>query len=258
MRFVTTALGDRVAFDLHGSGEAPAVLFVQSARLDRTTDPNPTQTARLLAERGFRAAVHDHVGRGDSIAPGPISADREIAAIKAVADELGGPVILVGHSSGCALAMMAATEVDRLAGLVFWEAPLGQFQGGAVRWWKVVRRQIADGALEDAVSAYMIGMPEEWLEEIRRAPAYPDIVLTWMPDGTALAEVESKGTAAFLKGVAVPVLALVGTDTFPGMTEAAEMIARSTPNGTTEKLRGAWHEWDPTAMTDRLAEMLTP
>ena len=266
MRFATTSLGDRVAFDLHGAaeapgagaGQAPAALFVQGAALGRANDPIPTLTARLLAERGFRAAVHDRVGRGDSAASGPISVDREIAAITAVADDLGGPVILVGHSSGCALALMAASKIDRLAGLVLWEAPLGQFPGGAELWWAQVHRQIIDGALEEAVSTYMVDMPEEWLEEVRRAPAYPDIVLTWIPDGTALATVESKGSAMFLDEVGVPVLALVGTDTFPGMPEAAEAIARSTPNGIAEKLQGAWHEWDPAAMADRLAEMLRP
>ena len=187
---------------------------------------------------------------------GPISIEREIAAIVAISDRLGGPVVLVGHSSGCALAILAANEITNLAGLVLFEAPLGQFPGGATRWWETVRAHIDAGELKDAVESYMVDMPEEWLEELQRSPAYPDVVHSWIPDGTALAAVESKGPDVYLGSLAVPVLAVTGTETFPGMVRAASLISSATPHGSVEDVRGRWHSWDANAMAQRIAKLL--
>lgn len=252
MNVVTTAAGDRVAFDRHGPEGAPAVLFISGAGPTRADDPTTTRTAQLLAERGRQASVHDRVGRGDSAVEGPIELERELLAIEALAEELGAPVVLVGHSSGCAIAMLAAPRIDALAGLVLWEAPIGQFDGGAPAWWDVVTSHLDAGRREDAVAAYMTGMPPEWLEELRRSPEYPDLVNSWIPDGTALAQVERAGLEATLRDVAEPVLAVVGSETFPGMADTASAIAGAARNGVAEEMVGAWHSWDPESMATRL------
>lgn len=256
MNAVETAAGDRVGFDRYGPKGAPAVLFLSGAGPTRADDPTTTDTARLLGERGVQACVHDRVGRGDSAADGPIGLERELAAIEALARELGGPVTLVGHSSGCAIAVCAASRVEKLAGLVLWEAPIGQFDGGAPAWWKSVAAHIAAGRLEDAVAAYMVGMPAEWLDELRQSPDYPHLVLSWIPDGEALVRVERDGLETSLRGRMEPVLALVGAETFPGMPETAAAIAAAAPNGSHEELAGAWHDWEPEAMAARLARFV--
>ena len=234
---VVTAAGDRVVFDRHGAAGAPAALFIAGAGPTRADDPVTTATARLLAERGFQALVHDRVGRGESVAAGRIPLERELDAIAALAETAGGPVVLVGHSSGCAIAMLAASRVERLAGLALWEAPLGQFADGAPAWWAEVERHLEAGELE-------------------QSPDYPGLVQSWVPDGTALAEVEAAGAAASLGALEVPVLAVVGTETFPGMASAADAIAAAAPRGASEELAGAWHSWEPEAMAARLAVML--
>ena len=253
---ITTPAGDRVTLDNYGPTGAPAVLFIAGAGPTRAGDPVTSQTAALVAERGFQASVHDRVGRGDSAAEGAISLERELQAIEAIATELAGPVVLVGHSSGCAIAIEAASRVERLAGLVLWEAPIGQFTGGAPGWWATVDTAIAEDRLEDAVAAYMVDMPPEWIEGLKQSPVYPDLVNSWVPDGTALANVESVGLEAALKDVTVPVLAVVGSETFPGMTETADRIAAAAPNGTSETVTGAWHSWDAEAMAARLVDFL--
>ncbi|GAA1780296.1 alpha/beta fold hydrolase [Agromyces lapidis] len=253
---VLTRTGDRVVFDRHGTAGGPAALFIQGAGPTRADDPVTTETARLLAERGFQALVYDRVGRGDSAAAGPIPLERELDAIAALAESAAGPVVLVGHSSGCAIAMLAASRVERLAGLVLWEAPLGQFADGAPAWWAEVERHLDAGELEQAVAAYMVDMPPEWLEQLKGSPDYPALVLSWIPDGRALAAVESSGAAASLGALEVPVLAVVGTETFPGMSAAADAIAAAAPRGISEELAGAWHSWDPEAMAARLAVLL--
>ncbi|GAA2449672.1 alpha/beta fold hydrolase [Agromyces soli] len=256
MDTITTASGDRVAFDRYGEAGRPAVLFIQGAGPTRADDPVTAETGRLLAERGHQAIVHDRVGRGDSAASGPIALERELEAIAELAEAAGAPVVLVGHSSGCAIALRAAPRVPRLAGLVLWEAPVGQFESGAPAWWAAVERAVADDRLEDAVAAYMVGMPPEWLEELRRSPDYPELVLSWIPDGEALASIEADGLPAHLGRVTAPVLAVVGTETFPGMLEAADELAAAAPAGASERVAGAWHSWEPEAMAERLARVL--
>lgn len=253
---VTTPLGDRVVFDHYGQRGAPAVLFIAGAGPTRAGDPGTSATASLVAQHGFQASVHDRVGRGDSATEGPVSLERELQAIATIADELAGPVVLVGHSSGCSIAILAASRVERLAGLVLWEMPFGQFEQGAPDWWRAVQESIDAGRLEDAVGQYMIDMPPEWLEGLKHSPAYPELIHSWIPDGESLAKVESAGLEASLRGVGVPVLAVVGTETFPGMAEGAAQIAAAAPNGSSEAVTGAWHSWDEEAMAERLARML--
>ncbi|SDL62942.1 alpha/beta hydrolase [Microbacterium azadirachtae] len=257
MMRVRTPYGDAVDVELHGPEGAPAALFVQGAGPGRAENPIPSSTARLLAGRGYRAAVPERLGRGESAASGPVDLDRELSAITAVSEALSAPVVLIGHSSGCALAILAAAGVPTLAGVMLWEAPLWQFPEGAPAWWAGVKSSIDAGDLEGAIVRYMAGMPPEWIDELRTSPQFPALVHSWIPDGTALALVEERSPRAFLSGIDAPVLALVGTETFPGMTEAASAVAESAANGTAEELRGAWHDWDPTAMAERIARMLT-
>src|SRR5690606_25565625 len=253
---LTTSAGDTVAFDHYGQRGEPAVLFIAGAGPTRAGDPVTSQTAKLVAERGFQASVHDRIGRGDSAARGPIAIERELEAIKTIAEELAGPVVLVGHSSGCAIAIEAAGRIERLAGLVLWEAPIGQFTTGAPAWWGVVEGAIEQGRLEDAVAAYMVDMPPEWIEGLKQSPEYPDLINSWVPDGTALANVESAGLEASLRDVTVPVLAVVGTETFPGMAATATAIAAAAPHGSHEAVEGAWHSWNEAAMAARLVRVL--
>src|SRR5699024_8430308 len=103
---VSTAAGDRITFDRYGPAGSPGVLFISGAGPTRADDPTTTRSAELLGERGIQASVHDRVGRGDSAADGPIDLERELLAIEALTQELGGPVVLTGHSSGCAIAML--------------------------------------------------------------------------------------------------------------------------------------------------------
>lgn len=50
-------------------------------------------------------------------------------------------------------------------------------------------------------------------------------------------------------------MAVVGTDTFPGMIATADSLAEAAAHGSSEQLAGAWHSWVPDAMAERLARI---
>lgn len=255
MTTFTTRRGDLIAYDDLGPTGAPTVVFITGAGPTRAEDPTTLATAERLAALDIRSFFADRLGRGESTSAGDISLDAQLSAIIELAEMAAAPVVLVGHSSGCALAMLAATQTPQLAGLVLWEAPIGLFPEGAPAWWGGVRDAIDAGDLEAAVAGYMTGMPPEWLEALKNSPEYPQLVLGWAPDGEALALVEQRGEVDVLAGVAAPVLALTGTETFPGMRQTAVALASVAPHGAAEQLRGSEHSWDPDAMTARLARL---
>ncbi|WP_181155980.1 alpha/beta fold hydrolase [Microbacterium sp. MYb72] len=255
MSALTTPRGDRIVYDDLGTPGAPTAVFIAGAGPTRADDPITLATGEAFAALGGRALIADRLGRGESISEGPIELTAQLDAIEALARDAEAPVILIGHSSGCAIAMLTASRLPELAGLVLWEAPLGLFEGGAPSWWARVRESIDAGDLEEAVARYMIGMPPEWLEELKKSPDYPGLIHSWIPDGEALAAVEESGYRNALAPVAAPVVALVGTETFPGMIATADALAEAAPDGRSEQLAGAWHSWEPQAMAERLARL---
>ncbi len=283
---VTTSLGDVVTVDRHApaspaSTSSPAtVLFVAGAGPYRAVDPITTATAAALAaEHGVTALVHDRVGRGDSRTradgtriEGPVHLDRELAAVSALVEGArtpaaggggagGGPVVLVGHSSGCSIAMAAAAGGLDVAGLVLWEAPLDppQEHERVREWTEDVERLVVAGDLEAAMWEYMKDMPAEFREGAAASLGFETAVAqagAYAADGESLVWASSAPLAELLDGVRVPVLALVGTTTFPGMPEAAQRVAAEVPGAASEEVAGAWHSWEPAAMADRLARFV--
>ena len=103
----------------------------------------------------------------------------------------------------------------------------------------------------------MEDMPPEWLEGARRSPGFPTMVeqvVSYGPDGESLVWATSAPLTEVLRDVRVPVVAIVGTETFLGMPEAAAAIAAAT-GGTAIEVEGAWHSWEPAAMAPVLAEL---
>jgi len=82
-------------------------------------------TARLLA-RHWRVVLVDLPGHGDTDMPDPFSLDRaENALDRAILDEGGGPVVLVGHSLGGLVAAAEAIDhPERVRRLVLIETAL--------------------------------------------------------------------------------------------------------------------------------------
>lgn len=256
-RHASTASGDRIGFDLHGA-EGPGVVFVAGAGPFRAADSTTTETARLLGEQGLRALVYDRLGRGDSPAEGDLTLERELDAIATAIDAVGGEAVLVGHSSGCSIGLAAADAGLPVAALALWEAPIGQFSGGAASFEADFLRHLDAGDLEAAQVEYMRDMPPEFLETARAMPEWPQIAAgsrTYRADARSLAWAEELPLAQRLASITAPALVMVGAQTFPGMGESARAIAAAMPNAVLREMPGAMHDWEPAPMATAIAEL---
>ena len=251
---LVTAAGDRVAYDLRGEG--PALVFVAGAGPWRAIDPVTTETAELLAERGVRTVVHDRVGRGESFVPGPVDLGREVAAIEALVQVAGGRAALCGHSSGCSIALHAAVHGVPVTALALWEAPLAPPGSGAVAWAAEIDERLDAGDLDGALTAYMRDMPPEILEAVRAVPAMVDQAGSLRADAQSLVWAESAPHAELFGHLDVPVLAMVGSQTYDVMVPAAESIAAAVPGARWTRVPGSGHGWEPGPMADELAALV--
>ncbi|MCS5718528.1 alpha/beta hydrolase [Herbiconiux sp. CPCC 205763] len=270
--YTTTARGDRVAYDLRGSG--PAIVFVAGAGPFRAIDPWTTETAERAADLGLATLVFDRLGRGESEADGVLDLDRELDALRAVIEVAGGAAVLCGHSSGCSISLHAAAVGLPVTGLALWEAPLAGDATQTRAWSNEVERLIDAGDFPGALSQYMKDMPPEWLDEMKATPEWEYIAagvrsnradgqsMVWATAALEAAEAngaaetngaEGRGVAGALAGIRVPVLAMYGLETFPEMPVAAERIAAAIPGTVVKAVPGAEHSWEPAPMAHELA-----
>lgn len=254
--YAQTRAGDRIGFDRYGDG--PGVVFIAGAGPFRAMDSTTTRTAELAAQQGVQTLVYDRLGRGDSPADGDLTLDREIAAIAAAIDEVGGRAVLVGHSSGCSIALAAADAGLPVTALALWEAPIGQFGSGAAQFEADFLAHLDAGDFEAAQKEYMRDMPPEFLEGAMRDPAWPQIVMgsrTYRADARSLAWAEELPAVERYARITVPVLAMVGEETFPGMAESARALAAAIPSATMRVMPGAMHDWEPGPMAAAIAQL---
>lgn len=252
--YVTTSRGDTIGYDRRGSG--PTVIFVAGAGPWRAIDPGTDETADLLAAAGIGSIVYDRVGRGESFVPGPIDLDREIAALAALIEVAGGGAVLCGHSSGCSIALKAAVSGLPVTGLALWEAPLAPPGSGADEWARVIFDRLEAGDLEGALTHYMKDMPAEILEAVRQVPGMVDQAGSLRADAESLVWAESAPHAELFGALTIPVLAMVGEQTYDVMQPAAESIAAAIPGARWTTIPGAGHAWEPGPMAAALEELV--
>ncbi|NJK45249.1 MAG: alpha/beta hydrolase [Pleurocapsa sp. SU_196_0] len=252
--FITTATGDRIAYDVRGTG--PALIFVAGAGPFRAIDPWTTETAERAAQQGITTLVYDRLGRGESPAEGHLGLERELGAIRALLETVGGSGVLCGHSSGCSISLYAAAAGLPVAGLALWEAPLAGTAMETQAWSDEIERRIDANDFEGATSHYMKDMPPAWLAEAKASPQWAAIaagVVSQRADAVSLAWAVTALEDKSLNSFQVPVLAMYGTETFPEMPKAAARIAEVIPGAHEKEMPGAQHIWEPEAMATELA-----
>jgi pimeloyl-ACP methyl ester carboxylesterase len=170
----------------------------------------------------------------------------------------GQPLVLVG---GAGQFRAAAAELPGVERLSLWEVPLGEECGtDGAAYLEAVRACVAAGDPEAVWRLYTDGMPPEWFRSMRSGPRWPlyaRMAPTLQADAEALAWTQSAPRAQLWAAVDVPVLVLLGADTFPFMAEAADALVRSLPRAERALIRGSGHRWEPVDLADRLAAGLS-
>ena len=154
------------------SGNGPLVVLVHSSASGR----RQWRSLPAALEDRFTVVALDLLGYGDTPAwtePRPQQLSDQSALIHAVAEDVGAPLALVGHSFGASVALCAAAELgDRLVGLILLEPnPFSLLrEAGAPEYDEAA-------ALRDAVKA--AGDAGAWPEAAERFADYWNGPGTW-------------------------------------------------------------------------------
>lgn len=120
---LTVVSADGTDIPVYDEGHGPAILMVHPGLDDGTRS---TKLAAILAKRFRVVRLHRRQYRIDlKTGSVPCSIAREVEDVLAVADAIGEPVVIYGHSSGAVVALetLAAAPLSLFAGAVIFEPP---------------------------------------------------------------------------------------------------------------------------------------
>jgi pimeloyl-ACP methyl ester carboxylesterase len=208
---------------------------------------------------------YDRRGRGDSGDTQPYTIQREIEDIEALIDAGGESAFVYGISSGAALAMEAAIQLDGQVGkLAMYEAPYNS-EEPAVEAWKEYRKQLkqalAEGRRGDAAVLFLalVGMPLDQLNEMRKEPwwaGFEAVAPTLAYDAALLGEDRLVPVERAAK-VSVPALVMNGGASDRFMYDTAEALAKAMPNAQHRVLEGQTHAVTSEAIAPILVEFFS-
>ena len=230
MEHVVSADGTRIA--LERVGEGTPVVIVGGAF---STSAGGAPLAAELAALGLQGVTVDRRARGESGDTRPYAPVREAEDLAAVVDAVGGRAVVLGHSSGAILALLAAAEGVPVSHLFLSEPP---FRFGvalpAEDLPDRLQTLVDEGRPEEAVAVFQregIGLPDPVIEQIRQSPMFPQLVAVAQSTvyDAALSAAVSTPTEAML-GVGMPVTILRGEPTVPMLVAAAERLAAAMPS----------------------------
>ncbi len=255
MDTVTSKDGTTIAYDRLGSG--PAVILVSGGSVDRSSN---AALAELLAPH-FTVYNYDRRGRGPSGDTQPYAVAREVEDVDAVVAAAGGTAYLYGSSSGAALALEAARQLQgRITKLALWEPPY--IPEGMPRppadTAKTFSDLVAQGKRGEAAEYFMstvIGLPPEFVAQARNSPWWPAqeaLAHTLAYDATVMGDYRLP--VEKVKEVTIPTLVMDGGASFPFMAPTANAIAENLSNGQRATLEGQGHD----ASAEALAAVIDP
>ncbi len=257
MNTVTSADGTMIAFDRFGDGP-PVIMTVAAFNTRSATEP----LAQALAPQ-FTVLNYDRRGRGDSRDTKPYSVEREIEDIAALIAAAGGSASVFGHSSGATLALKAAAAGLAITHLVLYEPPFNT-DDSHPRLPASLASQLAElvsaGRRGEAVELYQttaVGMPEEVVAQLRRAPFRPGleaIAHTLAYDAAIVGD--RSLPAGLLATVTIAALVVTGENSPPFLRAAAQAAAAALPNGRLAVLPGQTHDINPDATAPVMAQFL--
>jgi alpha-beta hydrolase superfamily lysophospholipase len=254
MNTVTSSDGTRIAFDRLGDG--PPVVVIGAGPTDRSAN---APVAQLLSER-FTVVNYDRRARGDSGDTPPFTVDREYDDLAAVLDAAGGPAMLYGTSGGAVIALEAVARGLPVTRLALWEPPYAlddEARRPPADYQAQLAAAVAAGRPGDAVELFFaaaVGMPGEFVAQMRQAPFWPEmerLAQALVYDAAIMGDFRIPTDR--LAKVAIPTLVLDG-GTVPGLSRTADAVASAVPGAQRRTLQGQPHNVDPAAIAPVVAE----
>jgi len=238
---VRTRDGTRISYVRTGVG-SPLVLVHGTA-----ADHSRWRPVLPRLEDRFSVLSVDRRGRGGSGDAETYAVEREFEDVAAVADGLGQPTIVLGHSYGGLCALEAALLSENVEKLVLYDPGL-EVAGEQIYPYAVIERleRLLDDGDRDAVVATMLrevaGLPPEVIGQMRSQPAWGarvDAAHTIPRELRAVKEYRFDPDR--FSDLDVPVLVLRGETSPAALVRAAEDVRDALPNGRLVILPGQGH-----------------
>jgi pimeloyl-ACP methyl ester carboxylesterase len=262
MSTVTSKDGTTIAFDKTGSG--PAVILVNGAMQFRAFDPFITKFAAMMSEH-FTVYNYDRRGRGESEDTQPFAKEREIEDIQALVGDAGGQAMLLGFSSGAAVALDAAAATRVVTKVAVYEPPFivdDSRKPLPVNYVTHLNQLIAEGKRADAVRYFLtaaVDIPEEYLGGMEQSPGWDTMVgiaHTIAYDGAFVLDVMQGKPLPTDRwaNLTAPVLVIEGGDSITLFHTGADALAGVLKNASRATLPGQTHEVDPEVLAPVVTE----
>ena len=235
--------GDGTPIAHRRGGEGPPLLLVHGAAADhgRWRPVLPAFEAR------FTVYAVDRRGRGSSGDAADYAIEREFADVAAVAEAIGGPVDLLGHSYGALCALEAARLTRSIRRLVLYEPPLA-LAGHAVYPPGVLDRLdalLAAGDRDGVVATTMrevAGLPAEVVAHLRTLPVWQARVAAAHTIPRELRATDAyRFDPARFRGLTVSTLLLLGGASPPTFGVATDAVAAALPDARVVVMPGQGH-----------------
>lgn len=225
MDYVRSADGTPIAYYRTGVGR-PVVLVVGALSTAASARP----LAEAFAAAGLQGVCWDRRGRGDSGDTAPYAPQREVEDLRAVVDAVGGGAVVLGHSAGAVLALLAAGAGVPMTHLFVSEPPLrfGEDEPPADLAERL-QALVDEGQPAEAVLPFQrenVRLTEPMIEQLRDSPDFAGLVplaQTTVYDTLLIASV-STPTPAML-GISVPTTMLRGEPAAPVLVAACNRLA---------------------------------
>jgi len=260
---VTSKDGTKIAFDRVGAG--PAIILINGAMSYRWAfDPTLADLAELLS-KNFTVYNYDRRGRGESGNTEPFTKEREIEDVQALIEDAGGEAMLVGFSSGGAVALETAAATPGVTKVAVYEVPfiVDDGRGPLEDYLGHTSQLVAEGKLDELVEYFIVtvaGMPAEFVggmkQDLNMWSAMRALAPTIPHDAAFMGE--------FMKGkplpdgywskVKTPVLVADGGASPAWMHSAAEALAAQLPHAKRITLEAQTHAIDPKVIAPVLDE----
>jgi len=263
MPTVTSKDGTRIAFDKVGSG--PAVILVNGAMSYRRAFDTTLEDLAELLSKDFTVYDYDRRGRGESGNTEPFTKVREIEDIQALIEEAGGEAMLVGFSSGGAVALETTAVTPGVTKAFVYEVPfivddsrqpLEDYEGHTTKL-------VAEGKLDELIEYFITvvaGIPAEFVGGIKQDQAMWErmrAIAPTIPHDAAFMGEFMKGKplpAGYWSKVKVPVLVGDGGASPAWLHHAAEALAEALPNASRETFKDQTHSFDPKVLAPVVIE----